>query len=412
MRMIYLHQYFTTPEHAGGVRSYQFARRLVERGVAVDMITSSAFLPIEKVKGERFISRRQIDGIDVHVIHTTYGNEMSFLRRILAFLAFTVIASAYVLTLRKRDLVFATSTPLTIGIPGLIAKYYHRIPMVFEVRDLWPDVPVAMGIIRNPILIKLLKWFEAKLYRSSSKIVALSDGMIEELRSQQVPEEKLVLVPNASDITEFETILAECKEDPLSYLRMTPDTRLCLYAGTLGLVNNIDYLMALARQFRAQQLDIRIVIVGSGSQKHRINQTIEEEQLQDFITVLNPVPKTTLIPYIHAADACISTVQNIPALFNNSANKFFDALAAGRPIVINHGGWQADVIERHNLGLVLGQDPQKAATELDHYLRNNTKKKLEKKIKDFAIKHYSREVLFDRFISQAIKPALKTPKRK
>lgn len=404
MRIIYLHQYFTTPEYAGGVRSYQFARRLVECGIAVDMVTSSAFIPIEKATGERFVSRRQIDGIDVHVIHTSYGNEMRFLRRILAFMAFTMIASVYVLTLKKRDLVFATSTPLTIGIPGLICKYYHRIPMVFEVRDLWPDVPIAMGIIRNLLLVKLLKWFEARLYRASSKVVALSEGMIEELRNQQVPDEKLVLVPNASDITEFESIVAECKVDPLAPLRTNPDTKICLYAGTLGIVNNIDYLVALAREFRNQQLDLRIVIIGSGSQKQRISQVITCEQLDKFITLLEPVPKTKLVPYIHAADACISTVQDIPALFNNSANKFFDALAAGRPIVINHSGWQAEVIKRHNLGIVLGQDYQIAAAELDRYLRTNGKKDLEQSIKAFASANYSREILFDRFFNRAIKP--------
>lgn len=407
MRIIYLHQYFTTPEHAGGVRSYQFARRLVERGVAVDMVTSSAFMPIEKANGERFVSHRQIDGIDVHVIHTSYDNEMPFLRRIFAFLAFTMIASVYILKLKKRDLVFATSTPLTIGIPGLIAKYYHRIPMVFEVRDLWPDVPIAMGIIRNSLLIKLLKWFEAKLYRASSKVVALSEGMIEELRNKQVPDEKLVLVPNASDIIEFEGIVSECEADPIAALRTGPDTKICLYAGTLGIVNNIDYLVALAREFRTQKLDLHIIIIGAGSQKQRISEVIDGEQLYEFITLLEPVSKTKLVPYLHASDACISTVQDIPALFNNSANKFFDALAVGRPIVINHSGWQAEVIKRHNLGIVLGQDPQIAATELDRYLRTNIKKSLEQSIKAFASENYSREILFDRFLSQAIHSGLR-----
>ena len=154
MKIIYLHQYFTTPNFIGGTRSYEFSKRLVAAGHKVDMITSSAFFPVKKKFFWHLVSRLIIDGVDVHVVHIAYKNKMTFFRRVLAFLLFSVVSSVYVMSLRKRDVIYASSTPLTIGIPALLGSFFLRVPFIFEVRDLWPDIPIDMGYIKNKFLIK------------------------------------------------------------------------------------------------------------------------------------------------------------------------------------------------------------------------------------------------------------------
>lgn len=406
MKIIYLHQYFTTPSHAGGVRSYEFAKRLTEKGVAVDMITSSAFFPVKRGQGEFFVSRRKVDNIDVHIIHSAYNNSMNFPRRIFAFLAFMIISSIYVIKLKQRDLVFATSTPLTIAIPGLIAKTVHRIPMIFEVRDVWPDIPIAMGIIKNRYIKKILFGLEQFIYAKSDKIITLSTGMEEEIRCKNVPHEKIITIPNACDTDYFGELVRENSTDILTKYKETQSTKICLYAGTFGLVNNVDYMIDLCREIKKKDYDIKLIMVGSGALQQHISDRIESENLENQVILLPPVPKKVLIRYLDSADACISTVQETPALYNNSANKFFDALAAGRPIIINHGGWQADVIIKNQLGLILTYNFTESAERLNTYLLQIDKSEEEDRIKSFARTNYDRDLLFKKLYDEAFMPLL------
>jgi glycosyltransferase involved in cell wall biosynthesis len=403
LKIIYLHQYFTTPKFNGGVRSYQFAKRMVESGHQVDLVTSSAFFSVIKPSRFQFISTHLVDGINVHVIHIRYDNKMALLRRVIAFLLFMLISSIYVIKLQKRDLVFATSTPLTIGVPALVAKFIHRIPLVFEVRDLWPDVPIAMGFIRNPLLVNLLRWFEMLIYRQSAKIVALSDGMKVEILNKGVDPGKVVVVQNACDIEDFET--QEVHDDVVARYRPSVDTKICIYAGTFGYVNDLSYLVELASELKRRGDPVRILLIGDGVEKQKIVDNIRREHLEDWVFMQGPVSKGELISYIQSADACVSTVKNISALFNNSANKFFDALAAGRPIIINHKGWQAEVIEKNDLGIVLDWDIEKSAERLSMFFSSGVDSCYHDRVLLFAKENYSRDLLFDKLIHEAIEAA-------
>jgi len=402
VRILYLHQYFTTPEFSGGVRSYQFARRLVAAGHQVDLITSPAFYPVEKKRKRSLITKCVVDGITVHVIHVNYGNEMSFFRRVVSFFLFMLISSAYVLRVKGYDLIYATSTPLTIGVPALTARFLRRKPLVFEVRDMWPDIPIALGFIKNPLLIKVLSCFERFLYDKASRIVALSVGIKEEITHKGIEENKVEVIPNASDLVDFDHTSVQPQVDQL---RQNENSRVCLYAGTFGYVNDLSYLVLLAAELKAKKADIKLLLIGDGAEKELIAKRIKEHELEGFVVLRPPVSKNELISYIKSSDACFSTVRDIPALFNNSANKFFDALAAGKPIIINHGGWQAGVIEENNIGLVLGHDIEQAADRLIEYLNGVTPADNER-IAAFARRNYDRDVLFKILLFDVLEPSV------
>lgn len=144
MHIVYLHQYFNTPAMSGSTRSYEIARRLVSAGHRVSVVTSS------RISDDRkgWVQSNE-SGIDVHWLAVPYSNRMAYGERISAFLRFAFGAARRAASLRG-DVVFATSTPLTIAIPGVFAARKLKVPMVFEVRDLWPEVPIAIGALRNP----------------------------------------------------------------------------------------------------------------------------------------------------------------------------------------------------------------------------------------------------------------------
>jgi hypothetical protein len=155
MRIVYLHQYFVTPDMSGGTRSFEMAKRLVRAGHEVHMITSE--------QGDRVSGRawRVTDehGITVHWTSVPYSNYMGIRQRLGAFVRFAWRASARATRL-GGDVIFATSTPLTISVPALVASTLRRRPFVFEVRDLWPEVPIAIGALTNPLAIRLARALE------------------------------------------------------------------------------------------------------------------------------------------------------------------------------------------------------------------------------------------------------------
>ena len=351
MRVLYFHQYFASPQASGGTRSYEFARRLLARGHHVCMVTSSAMLP-PPYHGLGLISRKEIAGIPCVIIDVPYSNAMPYYRRIAAFIRFATL-SVWIALTEKADVVFATSTPLTIAVPAVFAKVFRGIPMVFEVRDLWPDVPIAIGALRNPILRRLARWLERLAYSNSQRIVALSPGMAAGVVRNGGCPAKVEVIPNCCDIDLFDVPETRGREVRRS-LNIPGDVPLILYAGTFGKVNGVGYLVEIAAAMRTIDPRIQFLLVGSGAEKEKIMaQARDRGVLGQNLLISDPIPKAKMPDYFSAATLTTSTVIPLQALWDNSANKFFDSFAAGKPIAINHGGWQADLLNKTGTGIVL-----------------------------------------------------------
>lgn len=365
MRIIYLHQYFNTPDMAGGTRSYEMARRLVDAGHVVHVVTSHRD-PNPPVPAGWFETEEA--GIHVHWLVNRYDNKMSFRDRIRSFVRFA-LASARKAASLPSDLVFATSTPLTIALPALYAKWRRRIPMVFEVRDLWPTGPIAMSALRNPLAIAAARWLEKTAYRNSAQIVALSPGMKEGIVATGYPPERVHVIPNSSDMDLFRVSpeVGQAFTDQHPYLRGGP---LVTYAGTMGIVNVVDYLVEIAAEVELIDPTVRFLIVGDGHQEPVVRRRAEELGVLGRNTwMLPPVPKRHMPAVLSATDVSVCILADKPHLQRNSANKVFDAFAAARPLMINFSGWIADLLEEHNAGLVVPpRDPPLAARLLHDFL--------------------------------------------
>jgi glycosyltransferase involved in cell wall biosynthesis len=348
MKIIYLHQYFKTPAMHGGTRSYELARRLVGMGHEVHMVTSDT-QPTEGTGGWRETDE---SGIHVHWLPLPYSNSMAYADRMRAFGRFAVNSSHRAMQL-AGDVVFATSTPLTIAVPGIFASRWNSRPMVFEVRDLWPAIPIAVGALKSRPAILAAQLLERAAYAGAAHIVALSPGMKAGVEAAGVSPEKITVIPNLCDAERFQVPASAGAEFRRRYPWLG-DRPMVLYAGTFGLVNGVGYLVRLAADMLKRDPEVRFVVMGQGREEGALHALAGQLGVRDRNLFFLPgVPKAEMPAVLSAASLATSLFTDVPGMQDNSANKFFDALAAGRPLALNYGGWQAELLEREQFGLYL-----------------------------------------------------------
>lgn len=353
MHVLYFHQHFSTPMGSAGTRSYEMAQALIRAGHSVTMVSGSyaqgntgLSMPFEK--GRR---RGAVDGIDVIEFALNYGNHMGFVQRLGVFLKFA-IGSISVALREPADVVFATTTPLTAGIPGIFARWLKRKPFVFEVRDLWPELPKAMGVITNPVVLWLMSVLEWVAYRSADRLVGLSPGIVEGILARGVDKSRIAMVPNGCDLDLFSRPEAVWRPDGVR-----DDQLLGVFTGTHGNANGLDAVLNAAAVLKTRgREDIRVALVGQGQEKPRLKKKAEERGL-DNVLFLDPVPKSRLSGLMAGADIGLQVLRNVPAFYyGTSPNKFFDYISAGLPVLNNYPGWLASLIEETECGFAVPPD--------------------------------------------------------
>lgn len=355
MKILYFYQYFSTPAGSWGTRVYEFASEWVKEGHEVTVVTS--VYAKSDLKAEKLVEDQYFNGIHVKVLNVRIDNKEHILRRILSFVQYAFLSSWYALTL-KADIVIASSGPITVGIPGLIARYIRGRKLVFETRDLWPEGAIELGVIRNPTIKKLAYWFEKKCYEASALIVTLSPGMqsyIERLHGHK----NVISVTNAANITLFTS------EYPFNGRGLLIPLKYAIYTGNIGEVNNSRWLLDTAKVLAEMNRDdIKILLVGEGQQR----ELLEKEALDCGLTNFyrwGLVPKTELVPLIQSAIVSLVPLKGTPVLDTSSPNKFFESLAAGVPVIQNTNGWMRDFLEKYEVGFTLSpNDPKALALKL------------------------------------------------
>jgi glycosyltransferase involved in cell wall biosynthesis len=335
LKILYLHQYFQTPLDAGGTRSYVIAKHLISLGHKVKMV----YLTTDRARKDY---NDDYEGIKLIKLNFNYSNKQSFFKRALVFIKFSLKTCSIVLK-EDYDIIYATSTPLTIGVPALLAKLIRRKKYIFEVRDLWPELPRAMGVVNNKFLYYILKILEISCYKFSDFCIGLSPGIIEGIK-KYVPSEKTVLISNYSNIDFFK---------PKTNFNDKKKIKL-IYAGALGLANGIDNILNEAKRLLNLGYNInsfQFDFYGTGiKQQHLINR-VKNENLTNC-KFYDPVPKLKLKKIFHDYDMGIMSLENIKEFhYGTSPNKFFDYISSGLPVICNYDGWIKDLIEEYNIGI-------------------------------------------------------------
>lgn len=386
MRIIYIHQYFRTPEQGGAVRSYHLAKGLVEAGIAVDMITTH---------GQSGYDQRWIDGIRVHYLPVDYDQKFGVLKRIWAFWRFVMQARKLLKKLPRPDLLYVTSTPLTTGLIGLWAKKRMALPYIFEVRDLWPEAPIQVGAIRNPIVKKLLYSLERRIYDQSLSLVALSPGIASHLK-KTCPKREVALIPNFSDLS---AIFPKVKDQKLAEQIGLDDGFTITYTGALGLVNAVEELLDLAEMAQKQEKNWNFLIMGTGSHTKKLKEISNAKKLKN-VRFIPFASKEKVNEILNLSDMAWISFAHLPVLKTNSPNKFFDALAAGKPILVNHKGWVYDLVKTHELGISCLPGKMEAAFSKLEFLEQNRKEldRMGNNSRKLAETYFSKEIAVSRLL--------------
>ena len=198
VKILIFYQYFTTPKGSWGTRIYEFSKQWIKKGHDVTVVTS--IYSKSDLKATNLIETQIIEGINVKVINIKIDNKQPLVKRILTFIIYSIISSWYALIL-KADVVIASSGPITVGIPGLISKIFTK-KLVYEVRDLWPEVPIAVGIIKNKLIKKIAFYFEKKLYSNASLVVGLSPGIRDYIKNN-FSHKNVISITNSANLNLF-----------------------------------------------------------------------------------------------------------------------------------------------------------------------------------------------------------------
>lgn len=353
MNILYFHQYFSTPNHGGSIRSYEFAQSLIKKGHKVTMVCGGFDGKFDLSPISRNISRGDVDGVDVVQIRVHSLNKDGLFKRGLDFVKFGFLGIKIALK-EDYDLLFATSTPLTAGIPGIFAKCFKRksFKFVFEVRDLWPELPKALGV-KNPLVLGGMSVLEKMSYTKSDACVGLSPGICEGIKRRSPKNHPIKLIPNGSDLNLF------VRNSKVSYKidGVSESDTVAVFTGSHGIANGLDAVLDMAKVLQQRNINnIKIVFVGEGKVKSHLIDRKKAENIENCI-FLDSVNKFELNEIMSRADMGLMVLKNVPAFYyGTSPNKFFDYISASLPIVNNYPGWLADLIKDNNCGIAVQPD--------------------------------------------------------
>ncbi len=402
MRILYLHQYFNTRRGFTGTRSYEFARHLVQKGHQVTMMTSGRLTEdrLTVPRGKSFFEV-DVDGIQVVPIAAAYGNVLGGtgfggVRRMGHFMHFANLATRVGKKLTRPDIVFATHTPLTIGLPGIKLSRHFGVPFVFEVRDLWPQALINFGALKNPLVIWWMRRLERRIYGAARHIVALSPGMKAGVVRCGVPPERVTVITNASDLDLFHPDLDG--SDARQRLGLD-DSFAAIYFGAMGLANGLQYAIEAARILQERgNRRVRIVLHGDGGKRPELERLARTYGLKNVI-FSDPVPnKADVARLVAGCNVCMTIYAATRKEQTWSPNKMFDSLAAGRPVLINVPGWLGDTIENNRCGLFVDPEHPAALADALEVLAGDPQRCAEmgRRARALAEREFAREVLADR----------------
>jgi glycosyltransferase involved in cell wall biosynthesis len=349
VHILLIHQAFATLDEPGGTRHYELSRYFADHGHTVTIITS----PISYLTGKAQVSKipwveKQKDGESITIFHAYAYPALhrSFSFRLINFISFMISSFLIGLSVKKIDLVWGTSPPIFQGLTAWVLARLKRVPFLFEVRDLWPAFAVAVGVLRQPILIKLSEWLEVFLYHRADQVVVNSPGYIQHVQSRGA--HRVDLVPNGTD-----TIMFNPSVDGTAFRHAhgLDEKFIALYAGAHGLSNDLGVVLEAAKRLLPRK-DINIVLLGDGKDKPALKIQAARDGLGNVI-FLPPIPKVDMPSALAAANACIAILKPVELYKTTYPNKVFDYMAAGKPVLLAIEGVIREVIENAGAGIAV-----------------------------------------------------------
>ncbi|HUI88013.1 MAG TPA: glycosyltransferase family 4 protein [Anaerolineales bacterium] len=393
MHVLIVHQAFASLDEPGGTRHYEFARLLAARGHRVTVIAS----PVSYITGAPLIPHPlpAEEGQGVRVVHARVysAHHKSFFHRLIAFFSFMISAFWIGLGVKNVDLVWGTSPPIFQGVTAWLLARLKRVRFLFEVRDLWPEFAVAVGVLKNPVLIRMSEWLERFLYERADRVMVNSPGFIAHVISRGAKQ--VDLIANGADPSMFDPA-----DDGADFRRAhhLEDKFIALYAGAHGLSNDLGVLLDAAKSLMDERR-IQIVLLGDGKEKRALQTRAVHMGLSN-VSFVASVPKSEMPNALAAADACIAILKPLEEYKTTYPNKVFDYMAAGRPIALAIDGVIRQVVEAAQCGyFVEPGDPSAMAIAIRQLASDPRKDRtMGMSGRQYLEAHFSREAIGETLI--------------
>lgn len=416
MKILYLTQVFEVGQDPGSERHFYFCKYLVRHGHTAAAITSNVDYKQAAVKhpGQGWRVRRQIEGVEIDYVYSYANFRGSLSRRFWYYWTYLFATILAGLSVERPDVIYAVSTPLTVGLLGYCLSRLRGVPFVFEVTDIWPDAVVATGVVKNQILIRAAHWLEMFCYRKAAKIVVLGEGAGTRIADKGVPASKVMVITNGVDSALFQT--GSDVDADWEHLRRElgfDNHFVCLYLGAHGAYNALWTIIDAAEALRDDPRYI-CVLIGDGDEKSHLQAMVQERGLTN-VRFLPPVPRADTPGVLRVADVFLLPNRRGEFYRMNLPNKLFDFLASGRPIVVAGEGESGDLVQRAGAGRIVpaedGAAMARAVIELAS-LSNKERGAMGESGRRYVLEHYNRDKLSQIFLDvleRVVDPSGKMP---
>jgi glycosyltransferase involved in cell wall biosynthesis len=395
-RVLYVSQYFVSADQPGGVRHWQHARALARAGHEVAVVTSyvqhkERTVP-ERYRGRRIVHERE-DGLDVWRTYSTPGYGRDLRSRIASYGTFAWWSAVAGVRAPRPDVVVASSPSLPAAAAAAAVARARGARFLLEVRDLWPESAVAMGLIGDRRAIAAARRLESYCYRRADRLVALTEGIRDGLLEHGVPAPKIVLITNGVDL--------EIGNGARPAAAPVPDDAfVAMYVGAHGTYSSLETVLDAADELRDAP-EVRLVLVGNGDRKPALVDAARRRGLAN-VAFVDPVPKREVPSWLARADACVLPYQDNPLFAGALPNKAFDYLGAARPIVASApAGELTRMVERAGCGLAVPPEDGPALAGALRRLASDREgaRRMGESGRRYALDHYDRAALAARFVA-------------
>jgi glycosyltransferase involved in cell wall biosynthesis len=400
MHILYMVQYFNSPDDPGGSRAYEFAGRWAAQGHRVTLLAGNLN---HKTLSTITAPTTTPAGVTLLRVPTFNRIRGSYARRVINFVSYAAAATIRSLGIRGVDVVYASSTPLTTGAAGWLVAFLRRARFVFEIRDLWPESAVVAGVLRRGLVVRLVERAERFLYARADTLVALSEGIRSGIVQRGGAPSRVVLVPNGTDDWTIDQPIQPIANFPLD----TDRYFVCTYIGALGRWNSLETLLECARLVEGSR--VRFLIVGDGDHRDALKRQADSLGLTNVL-FHGVIPKKQVVEYLAASHVCVLCTWRNPFLGTVLQNKIFDYMAAGRPVMAAAQGELATLVEDADCGWVTTPERPEELARMCLELSEADPQLLQRKGANgrvFVERHYRRSRLADHALEAmaALRPA-------
>ena len=389
MKILLLNQAFVSPDEPGHTRHFEMAKFLQTRGHELVIVASDLNYQTGKrtVEHSGIYAEQNFDGVRVLRSYIYPALHRSYFWRIISFFSFMFSSVWTALQVKDADLIMGTTPPIFQAVSAWFVALVRRKPFLLEVRDLWPEFGVSMGVLKNPVIIALARWLEKFLYARATHILVNSPAYRDYMIAKGVPESKVTYIAYGTDVDMFNPSIDDSsirKELKLE------DKFVVLYAGALGQANDLDTLLRAAERLKEEER-ISFVLFGDGKERARLESEAKSKNLSNVIFA-GTRPKKDMPLIVASADACLAILQDIPMFRTTYPNKVFDYMAAGRATVLVIDGVSRELIESSNGGVYVQTNDDTALAQSILALSNDSTrvKQMGSDARAYLVKHLDR----------------------